>query len=294
MGKDIWTDGVPGTENETHGKAKATQENKKPPTIKKGKLTASARNEVLSQLKETLSQKRALAHSEELFSSSSEGNYSPVRMTKKKRAPQHFSPEPSSSDDTDIGGTHAANNDKSLEKLAEVLREQHSELRKNAVAPTIGEIVECLRDLPETIKQLKECMENLKSLSQSQSPSVSSVSQSLLSSDTEVEMHVLPGNTVAVSKRAFQRLNRSRMTIFAQELAVLVFSKDILAQSTLTGKSAKGGLPKTQLDTSKVQAVVDAVIEQFPQATLFEVRAAIRRKCNNEQFSHKKANATVI
>ena len=67
--------------------------------------------------------------------------------------------------------------------------------------------------------------------------------------------HPLAGSTVTVPKRAFLRLNRSRMTIFAQELAVLVFTKEGLAQSTLTGKSGKGGLPKTQLDVVKVQAI---------------------------------------
>lgn len=67
--------------------------------------------------------------------------------------------------------------------------------------------------------------------------------------------HPLADSEVSVSKRAFQRLNRSRMTIFAQELAVLVFSKDVLAQSTLTGKSGKGTPPKAQLDLVKVQAI---------------------------------------
>lgn len=67
--------------------------------------------------------------------------------------------------------------------------------------------------------------------------------------------HPLAGSTVTVSKRAFLRLNRSRMPIFAQELAVLVFTKEGLAQSTLTGKSGRGGPPKTQLDVDKVQAI---------------------------------------
>lgn len=61
---------------------------------------------------------------------------------------------------------------------------------------------------------------------------------------------------MTLSKRAFLWLNRSRMTIFAQELAVLVFTKEGLAQSTLTGKSGRGGgPPKTQLDVDKVQAI---------------------------------------
>ena len=56
--------------------------------------------------------------------------------------------------------------------------------------------------------------------------------------------HPLAGSTVIVSKSAFLLLNISRMTIFAQELAVLVFTKEVLAQSTLTGKSGRGGAAK--------------------------------------------------
>ncbi|KAK2869826.1 hypothetical protein Q8A67_024218 [Cirrhinus molitorella] len=53
-------------------------------------------------------------------------------------------------------------------------------------------------------------------------------------------------------------------------------------------KSGKGAPPKTQLDVAKVQAITDAVLLEFPQATASDVRAAIRRKCNNEQFVQKK------
>lgn len=45
------------------------------------------------------------------------------------------------------------------------------------------------------------------------------------------------------------------MSIFAQELAVLVFTKEVLAESTLTGKTGKGASPKQQLDVAKVQAL---------------------------------------
>lgn len=67
--------------------------------------------------------------------------------------------------------------------------------------------------------------------------------------------HPLAGSAVTVPKRAFLRLNRSRMTIFAQELAVLVFSKKLLAESTLTGKSGIKGRQKRQLDVDKVHAI---------------------------------------
>ncbi|KAM8915392.1 uncharacterized protein AB9W97_014270 isoform 1-T2 [Spinachia spinachia] len=69
---------------------------------------------------------------------------------------------------------------------------------------------------------------------------------------TRVEKHPLAGSTVTVSNRAFLRLYRSRMTIFAQELAVLVFTKEGLAQSTLTEKSDRWqGAPKHSLIWTK-------------------------------------------
>ncbi|KAK9526338.1 hypothetical protein VZT92_015044 [Zoarces viviparus] len=72
------------------------------------------------------------------------------------------------------------------------------------------------------------------------------------------------------------------MTLFCQ--AALVFTKEVLVLSTLTGKSGKVGTPKRQLDVAKVQATTDAVIQEFPQTSASDVRAVIRRKCNNEQF----------
>ncbi|KAK9535966.1 hypothetical protein VZT92_005794 [Zoarces viviparus] len=99
------------------------------------------------------------------------------------------------------------------------------------------------------------------------------------------EEHAMAGSTVTVSKRAFLRLHRSHMTLICQELAALVFTKEVLVLSTLTGKV---GPPKRQLDVAKVQATTDAVIQEFPQTSASDVRAVIRRKCNNEQFNQKK------
>ncbi|RXN02486.1 piggyBac transposable element-derived 4-like protein [Labeo rohita] len=47
----------------------------------------------------------------------------------------------------------------------------------------------------------------------------------------------LADSKVLVSKKAYQRLNRARMSIFAQELAVLVSSEETLQESTLQEKS---------------------------------------------------------
>ncbi|XP_077061894.1 uncharacterized protein LOC143714557 [Siphateles boraxobius] len=158
----------------------------------------------------------------------------------------------------------------------------------HSVGPHVDEIMASLRDLPELIKLMKECVECVRALMPSAGGTPSSVMSSLsLTADIEIEMHHLAGSAVTVPKRAFLRLNRSRMSIFAQELAVLVFKKEVLAQSTLTGKSGKGAPPKGQLDVAKVQAITDAVLQEFPQSSASDVRAAIRRKCNNEQFNQK-------
>uniref|UniRef100_A0AAV2IZ88 BEN domain-containing protein n=1 Tax=Knipowitschia caucasica TaxID=637954 RepID=A0AAV2IZ88_KNICA len=238
-------------------KGHATQMMSKYDKKKKQKSTRQeARDKTLAKLKDTLSQKRSLQASEELFSSSDDCQ-TPVR--KKRMRIQQFSPQPSS-DDTDIGSPPP-------------LQITGTDAQDNAV-PSMAEIIGCLRELPETLRLMKECVEKVNtSLSHTSSTNVS---------------HFLPGKTVAVSKRAFLRLNRTRMTVFAQELAVLLFSKDTLAKSTLTGKYGKGEMAKGQLDVIKVQAITDAVIEEFPGSTVSEVRAAIRRKCNNEHFSHKR------
>lgn len=46
------------------------------------------------------------------------------------------------------------------------------------------------------------------------------------------------------------------MSLFAQELAVLIFGRDVLASSSLTGKSAAGGALKDQLDPEKFGALL--------------------------------------
>ncbi|KAK1876942.1 Phenazine biosynthesis protein PhzB, partial [Dissostichus eleginoides] len=46
----------------------------------------------------------------------------------------------------------------------------------------------------------------------------------------------LGNSSVQVSTRLFHRLGNRRMSLFTQDLATLIFGKDTLAKSTLTGK----------------------------------------------------------
>lgn len=65
----------------------------------------------------------------------------------------------------------------------------------------------------------------------------------------------LGNSAVQVSKRLYQRISSRRMSLFTQDLATLIFGKDTLAKSTLTGKGKKGEV-KDQLDPEKINAII--------------------------------------
>ncbi|KAK2905459.1 hypothetical protein Q8A67_007258 [Cirrhinus molitorella] len=123
-----------------------------------------------------------------------------------------------------------------------------------------GEVVEALKEIPTLV----QCVKDLISAMNRGSDTASSQ-----------EMISLGNTAVQVSKSCFRRLNRSRMSLFTQELAVLLFGRDVLGSSSLTGN----GSQKQKLHPEKMYALVDTVMSEFPGTTLSEVRAVIRRKC---------------
>ena len=70
-----------------------------------------------------------------------------------------------------------------------------------------------------------------------------------------------PNSNVQVPKTKFERLNRSKVSLFTQELCQLVFGRDVLRKSNLTGKSPEGKPPKSQLDPKLVEAVIGKFTE---------------------------------
>ncbi|KAA0721553.1 hypothetical protein E1301_Tti019451 [Triplophysa tibetana] len=170
-----------------------------------------------------------------------------VKQRKTLKAARPKAPTPdhhtNSEDATNIGSPPCSDHHSSSED-ATMIWSQHQpdvQMVENSTSQQMvhqmDQIMASLRELPEMIKAMKECVQCVQALMPSSGGTPSSTTSSSVS---DIEMHPLAGSEVRVSKRAFQRLNRSRMTIFAQELAVLVFTKDVLAQSTLTGKSGKG------------------------------------------------------
>lgn len=317
LGKDIWNmDDSSGF----HVKKKTLDTNnevkaKKARLVKQTKIKEAARDKMLQKLKNSLSQGRAVHTQDQCTSSEDEipQCLQNVKQAKTKKAarplaftsnhhissdeatntacplrPEHHT---SSDDATNIESPEMFQANDSAEEfgLTSTQRKMYdSNTGQTILSQMDEEIITSLRELPKMIKLMKECVQCVRSLipspSGTPSSSMSSVSGTVAS---EIEMHSLAGSAVSVPKRAFQRLNRSRVSIFAQELAVLVFTKELLAESTLTGKSVRGGHPKKQLDVEKIQAITDAVLVEFPNTSISDVRAAIRRKCNNEQFNKK-------
>ncbi|XP_030226631.1 uncharacterized protein LOC115554142 isoform X2 [Gadus morhua] len=137
----------------------------------------------------------------------------------------------------------------------------------------IPALVKCVKDLIATMKRMPPVMDTDSTCSGSSSPAPGMIS--------------LGNKGVQVSKTCFKRLNRTRMSLFTQDLTVLLFGRDVLASSTLTGKPGLTGTAKEQLNPEKLSALVDTVIAEFPGTNVSDVRV-IRRKCNNENFVSKK------
>ncbi|XP_059393353.1 uncharacterized protein LOC132126244 [Carassius carassius] len=144
--------------------------------------------------------------------------------------------------------------------------------------------LKALKELPGLVSSLKTVLNKMEDSplssmisSQSESPRTGSHTGS------EEDMVSLGNSLVQVPKRLYQRLSGRRMSLFTQELATLVFGRETLAKATLTGKGKKGEL-KEQLEPEKTNAIIDAVRERFPNTEVAEIRALLRRKCNNESY----------
>nr|XP_055045514.1 uncharacterized protein LOC129431607 [Misgurnus anguillicaudatus] len=285
LGKDIWSKESRGVLMKKKIPETKVVGAKKPRLDKLTNNKKQARTLMVQNLKSTLSQKRVppdhhssseeelphCFHREKQSLKTTKLAYTPVLYSSSDDAtniesPPHPNQHSSSEDVTAIRSPCHHNTGNDLDE--DLPSAHHNQILGDETGqqsmPRMDEIMPYLRELPEMIKLMKECVQCVRALMPSPSGTPSSVVSSLSS---DIEMHPLAGSAVSVPKRAFQRLNRSRMSIFAQELSVLVFTRDVLGQSTLTGKSGKGTAPKTQLDTVKVQAITDAVLEEFPLAT---------------------------
>ncbi|CAM4607813.1 unnamed protein product [Leuciscus chuanchicus] len=133
------------------------------------------------------------------------------------------------------------------EKIAYVLKERREmEGRDDCIAvmlfsSTIGQETE-IRTLVQCVKELISSMNR----------GIDTSSTSSGSSSSAQEMISLGNTAVQVNKTCFRRLNRSRMSLFTQELAVVLFGREVLGSSSLTGN----GSQKQKLDPEKMNALI--------------------------------------
>ncbi|KAK9976618.1 hypothetical protein ABG768_021823, partial [Culter alburnus] len=106
------------------------------------------------------------------------------------------------------------------------------------------EIVSALKELPNIVKELKDVVAALKGAPES---SVQNTEEASPPGET-----ISLGAGITIPKRTFDRLSRTKMSVFTQDLAVIIFGREALATSSLTGMKTN----KTPLDPIKVNAII--------------------------------------
>lgn len=93
-----------------------------------------------------------------------------------------------------------------------------------------------------------------------------------------MQVDLVPGSGVRVPKYKLRALRTSTPATYIGDLAVLVFGKETLSESSLTGKQS--GAHK-DLKTGHVRS-------KYPNTTVQEGRRVIRKKINNISYNSKK------
>ncbi|XP_029850555.2 uncharacterized protein LOC115332278 [Ixodes scapularis] len=88
---------------------------------------------------------------------------------------------------------------------------------------------------------------------------------------------------IVVTDVQMKRLDGKPASLYTQDLAVMVFGSDALAECCLSGSVTKPSLPK-----EPVQDLIDHVIAKFPGESSKTVKEYLRRKCSNTSYLRKK------
>ncbi|XP_045898970.1 uncharacterized protein LOC123966941 [Micropterus dolomieu] len=122
------------------------------------------------------------------------------------------------------------------------------------------------------------------------SPASACVSPEVVSDDM---VSLVPGSDVKVPRRKLNCLRTANPSVYIGDLAVLVYGRETLSHSSLTGRQSgahKDMESKPQLDNTKLEAIVGHALLKFPNISIHDVRRIIRKKCNNESYT-KQATA---
>ncbi|XP_046841891.1 BEN domain-containing protein 5-like [Xenia sp. Carnegie-2017] len=198
-----------------------------------------------------------------------------------------------------------------LKKIENRLKELSEECRNLKIQTTnLAALMNSVKELPIIVKSLETLINELQSSStHSVSPPVNTdlpkhLSPLCLKSSCDAptieendnagngveEMVALaPGITILPSQRDLLTLQGSPKN-YTYALMDMMWSRDVLATHSLTGKTSnahKDKTPKPSLDASKVAALCDVVVKKFRLPDKKMVKGFIKAKLNNSERCKK-------
>ncbi|KAL7834764.1 hypothetical protein SRHO_G00290110 [Serrasalmus rhombeus] len=148
---------------------------------------------------------------------------------------------------------------KAQQKIKELKREN-----KRLKEGSIKEILDAMRELPVVVAKMKECL------------MIWCVFCQALMLKSLDESLTLCG--------------RANPSVYIGDLAVLVYGRETLSHSSLTGRQSgahKDVESKPQLDNTKLDAIIGHALSKFPDISVQDVRRIIRKKCNNDSYTRQ-------
>ncbi|KAL2103498.1 hypothetical protein ACEWY4_000366 [Coilia grayii] len=163
------------------------------------------------------------------------------------------------------------------------------------------QILHAMRELPAVVATLKEIIDKItvqistpastwSSPTSSVDGPVSAPTSPQVLSDTDDMVPLTPGCDVKVPRLKLNYLRTASSALYIGDLAVLIYGKDTLSNSSLTGKQSgthKDVESKQPLDNTKLDAILAHAQAKFPDTTMQDVRRIIRQKCNNISYVKK-------
>ncbi|XP_070842697.1 BEN domain-containing protein 6-like [Chaetodon trifascialis] len=186
------------------------------------------------------------------------------------------------------------------------LKEENKRLREENLIMK-GELLDAARELPGVVRKLKKVLHGTASTTNHPSTPMLPASRPATSDvpalqgtpprppseglESEMTVDLVPGSGVRVPKYKLSALRTSTPATYIRDLAVLVFGKKVLSESSLTGKQSgahKDVESKRPLDEKKLEVIIGHVRSKYPNTTVQEVRRVIRKKINNISYNSKK------
>ncbi|KAG5262476.1 hypothetical protein AALO_G00275530 [Alosa alosa] len=265
-GEDIWEEATKRT-SKPNSKGKDVEEDHEVPSKKGRKKSTCAEKQSANQMIEEL--KKQLANK-----ISSESTNSNEESSDEEQLPRNWS------------GVQ--------KKVTELKREI-----KSLKADHGKEILHAMRELPAVVTTLKEIIEKLTvqistpaSTWSTPTPDrqVCAPASPQVLSDPDDMVPLTPGSDVKVPRLKLKSLRTASSTLYIGDLAVLIYGKNTLANSSLTGRkfrAHKDVKSKPQLDQIKLDAIFAHAQTKFPDTTMQDVRQIIGKKCNNISYANQ-------